>query len=463
MLVTPFPATLPILLHPLRAPQVKRLEMDMISKLNFRLAPPCADETLHCLSTLLHNSSGDRRRPSHAPGGGAAAPPHAEILSAGSHYLKKARARTCWFRHSPYTLAVAALATAYNTMGLGRQRRRLLRECDARAHAVTGRGLDVHGVAACADAMANDQRAAEAVAAATLKRQARGSTESPVCGGGSGSGGSGGNEAVKEGWGSPTGVAQGAAELLQKAAFSAVGGRDGGGGGEGGGGVPLVEDFSPPRTFSPCGPVPTKAAASHVVAGRRVIRRVSSSPPGAGAPRPRLLTSPRNIVAPPPGAVAARQVSASTSPLDVEQMAAAVAAAPRRLSSASASRQYLELTEASRRQSGGEGQKRRLHQSEGSCFVPCARRRSVEGKVGRRVDVGREEHAQQQVRYQELNAVREQANTFAYAPSTIAIAQRREESGLGHNPISQPLQQLLQGSVSSYPANRSTAHPAGTF
>lgn len=418
----------------------------MISKLNFRLAPPSADDALHCLSTLLHNSSSCMSSASPAAGGEAGS--YAEILSAGSYYLKKARARTCWFRYSPYTLAVAALATAYNSMGLGRQRRRLLRECDARARAVTGRGLDIHGVAACADAMANDARASEAVAAATLKRQARGSTESPVCGGG------GGNKAVKEGWGSPTGVAQGAAELLQKAAFAAVGG-----GRDGGGGVPLLQDFSPPRTFSPCGAVPTKAAASHVVTGRRVIRRVSSSP-RATAPRPRVSTSPRDIVAPTgaagSGAAPARQVSLCASPLDVERIPAAAAARPRRVSSANASSQpYLELAEASRRQSsgGGGGQKRRLHQSEGSCFVPCARRRSVEGKAGRRADVVREERAEQARQHQDLIAVRERDNEYAYAPSTNT--QQREVRGSGQtiagwHQQQQQQQQLLQSSVSSY-------------
>ena len=444
----------------------------MISKLNFRLAPPSADETLHCLSNLLHSSS------SRSSNCRSSSP--AEILSAGSYYLKKARARTCWFRHSPYTLAVAALATAYNPMGLGRQRRRLLQECDARARAVTGRGLDFHGVAACADAMANDERASEAVAAATLKRQARGSTESPVCGGG-------GDDAVKEGWGSPTGVAQGAAELLQKAAFAAVGGG-------GGSGVPLVEDFSPPRTFSPCGAVPTKAAASHVVAGRRVIRRVSSSP-RVTAPRPRVSTSPRDIAPPPAGTAAtARQVAVSTSPLDVERVvapaaAAAAAAAPRRVSSASASsQQYLELAEeaASRRRSnGGGGQKRRLHQSEGSCFVPCARRRSVGGKAGRRVhvEVGREERTEQARRPDHLYAVRKQDGEYSYAPSSTTITQQQqrqqqqqqEEEGRVSGRAStgqqqrqqleqQLQQQLLQrSSVSSYPARLSIGRPAASI
>ncbi|CAN0279448.1 unnamed protein product, partial [Hapterophycus canaliculatus] len=209
--------------------QVKRLEMDMISKLNFRLAPPSADETFHCLSSLLHNNSSNNY--------------HSDILAAGSYYLKKARARTCWFRHSPYTLAVAALATTYNSMGLGKLRRRLLRECDARARAVTGRGVDIHGVAACAEAMANERAAAAAAAAATARAMCvRGSTESPVCGGGSGGdstvgngNGNGDDTAVKSGWGSPTGVAQGA-ELLQKAAFSAAAGRGGGGVRNGGGG-----------------------------------------------------------------------------------------------------------------------------------------------------------------------------------------------------------------------------------
>ncbi|CAM9142303.1 unnamed protein product [Ectocarpus sp. 4 AP-2014] len=333
--------------------QVKQLEMDMISKLNFRLAPPNPDEALHCLS----------------------------------HYLKRARARTCWFRHAPYTLAVAALATAYNSMGLGKERRRLLRECDARARAVTGRGVDVHGVAACADAMVSDERAAAAAtaaaaaAAAATSGHARGSTESPVCGGS--------NTAAKDGWGSPTGVAQGA-ELLQNAAFSAVGVRgDQGTGSGGGGGVPLVEDFSPLTTFSPHGAVTTKAVASHVVAGRRVVRRVSSSPRGGGAAAarpPRVSTSPWDIAAPPPPGRAgpeARRVS--TSPLDVERMAS-------RRAPVVAVQAYLDLPDASRRQivggGGGGRQKRRLHQSSGSCFVPCARRRrSVEGKDVRRVEV----------------------------------------------------------------------------
>lgn len=435
----------------------------MISKLNFRLAPPSADETLHCLTALLHNNSssgGDRRRrmPSSPPTSSGVGSHAAEILSAGTCYLKKARARTCWFRHSPYTLAVAALATAYNSAGLGELRRSLLRECDARTRAVTGRGLDIHGVAACADAMANDERASEAVAAAAaLKRRARGGgTESPVCGGGGG-----GNEAVKEGWGSPTGVAQGAAELLQKAAFSAVGGREGGGvRGGGGGGVPLVEFFSPPRTFSPCGAVPTKAAASHVVAGRRVVRRVSSSP-RATVPRPRVSTSPRDIVAP-PGAGAARQLSVSTSPLDVDRLAATAAAEPpRRVWKAS--QRYLEPVEAeaSRRQSGGGsggggGQKRRLHQSEGSCFVPCARRRSVEGTIGRRVDFGGEERAER-AQHRDLQAVREQDGGYARAPSTNA--QQQEGRGSGHTSTSQQ-QQLLPISVShppGHPGNQSAS------
>ncbi|CAM9106991.1 unnamed protein product [Ectocarpus sp. 8 AP-2014] len=307
---------------------------------------------------------------------------------AASHYLKRARARTCWFRHPPYTLAVAALATAYNSVGLGKERRRLLRECDARARAVTGRGVDVHGVAACADAMVSDERAAAAAtaaaaaaAAAATSGHARGSTESPVCGGS--------DTAAKDGWGSPTGVAQGA-ELLQKAAFSAVGVRgDQGIGSGGGGGVPLVEDFSPLTTFSPHGAVTTKAVASHVVAGRRVVRRVPSSPRGGGAAAarpPRVSTSPWDIAAPPlPARAGPEPRRVSTSPLDVERVA------PRR-APVVAVQAYPDLLDASRRQSvgvgGGGGQKRRLHQSSGSCFVPCARRRrSVDGKDVRRVEV----------------------------------------------------------------------------
>lgn len=351
----------------------------MISKLNFRLAPPSPDEALHCLSSLLHSSSSSSDN--NSAGGGVR--PHSDMLSASSHYLKRARARTCWFRHAPYTLAVAALATAYNSVGLGKERRRLLRECDARARAVTGRGVDVHGVAACADAMVSDERAAAAAtaaaaAAAATSGHARGSTESPVCGDN--------NTAAKDGWGSPTGVAQGA-ELLQKAAFSAVGVRGDQGIGGGGGGVPLVEDFSPLTTFSPHGAVTTKAVASHVVAGRRVVRRVSSSLRGGGAAAarpPRVSTSPWDIAAPPPpGRAGPEPRRVSTSPLDVERVA------PRR-APAVAVQPYPDLPDASRRQSvgGGGGQKRRLHQSSGSCFVPCARRRrSVEGKDVRRVEV----------------------------------------------------------------------------
>ncbi|CAB1108162.1 unnamed protein product [Ectocarpus sp. CCAP 1310/34] len=362
--------------------QVKQLEMDMISKLNFRLAPPSPDEALHCLSSLLLRSSSSSDNKS----GRGGVPLHSDVLSASSHYLKRARARTCWFRHAPYTLAVAALATAYNSVGLGKERRRLLRECDARSRAVTGRGVDVHGVAACADAMVRDERAAAtaaaAAAAAANSGHARGSTESPVCGGS--------NTAAKDGWGSPTGVAQGA-ELLQKAAFSAVGvrGDQGIGSGGGGSGVPLVEDFSPLTTFSPHGAVKTKAVASHMVAGRRVVRRVSSSPRcgGAAVARPPLVsTSPWDIAAPPPlGRAGPEPRRVYTSPLDVERVA------PRRAPIV-AVQACPDLPDALRRQSvgvgGGGGQKRRLHQSSGSCFVPCARRRrSVEGKDVRRVGV----------------------------------------------------------------------------
>lgn len=379
----------------------------MISKLSFRLAPPSADEALHCLSALLDNTFRDASfSPSSSSSSGAV--PHADILSVGSQYLKKARVRTCWLRHSPYTLAVAALATTYNSLGLPVLRRRLLRESDARARVVTGSGVDMHGVAACADAMASDERASAAIAAAAaMRRRARGSTESPVCSGD-------GSEAEKEGWGSPTGVAQGAAELLRKAAFSTVGGREGQGctrSVEGGRDAPLaVANFSPPRSFSPFCPVPIKVATAatsvEMVDDRHIIRRVSSSPcaTAAGAPRkkPRVSRSPRDIAAP-PGGKTARRVHVPTSPLDVERaapraMAASAAAEPLRMPISS--QPYPGLGEAPRGQGscggkadGGGGQKRRLHQSVGSCFVPCARRRSVEGKMGRRLDIGTEEHA----------------------------------------------------------------------
>lgn len=258
--------------------QVQKLELEMISKLHFRLAPPSADETLQCLTALIHESW-------------APHVPVAEVLSSGACYLKKARARTCWFRHSPYSLAVAALATAYNSLGLGQLRRRLLRECDSRVRNVTGRALDISGVAACAEAMAIDEIAAAAAAAAA--RMGRGGTDSPE---------PGTNNPTKEGWGSPTGVAQGA-ELLQGVAFSTVGG------------VPLVEDFSPspPKSFSPCA-LPTNARAPGGV------RAPSAAP--APAPGPALP--------------------------------------------------------------GQAGEKRGLHQTSGSCFVPCARRPCVDGGVGRR-------------------------------------------------------------------------------
>lgn len=266
--------------------------MDMISKLHFRLAPPSADETLHCLSSLLHNSWPSRV-------------PVSDVLSTGACYLKKARARTCWFRHSPYTLAVAALATAYNSLGLGQLKRRLLLECDARARSVTGRGVDLHGVAACAEAMSIDERAAAAAAAAAAaSRGGRGGTESPVC-----------NKAAKEGWGSPTGVAQGA-ELMQEAAFSTVKS------------VPLVKGFSPskPNSFSPCAVPKAARAAAAAGAGAAHVGTSSSAPLAAA--------------------------SASASPR---------AAPPRQA-----------------------GQKRGFHQSFGSCFVPCGRRRCLEGSVGGR-------------------------------------------------------------------------------
>lgn len=193
--------------------------MDMISKLHFRLAPPSADETLHCLSSLLRTSW-------------ISSVPVADVLSTSACYLKKARARTCWFRHSPYTLAVAALATAYNSLSLGYLKCRLLQECDDRARTVTGRGLDVHGVAACVEVMTIDERVAAigAAAAAAAARARRGSMDSPVC-----------NASVAtNGWGSPTGVEQGA-ELLQETTFSVVGN------------TPLTGEFSPPspKALSP--------------------------------------------------------------------------------------------------------------------------------------------------------------------------------------------------------------------
>lgn len=307
--------------------QVQKCELDMISKLQFRLAPPSADETLHCLATLVHNLW-------------PVTVPLADIISVASCYLKKARARTCWFRHSPYTLAVAALATAFNNLGLGQRKRRLLRECDARARSITGRGVDFHGVAACAAAMSGDERAAAAAAAAA--RAVRGSTESPVCG-----------KAAKEGWGSPTGVAQGA-ELLQEAAFSTVGGA-----------VPLVEDLAPSsRTAALPSP---QAFSPRMHAPRRVAR--------GAAP-----------VARPPLPAAAAPIAAR---------ACSSAVRKRRLSApASVGGGFPETEGLGSRAPGAETgsrrtvQKRGLHQSYGSCFVPCARRQCLEGSAGRRVSVG---------------------------------------------------------------------------
>lgn len=268
----------------------------MISKLHFRLAPPSADETLQCLSSLLHNSE-------------TSTAPAADLLSTSSYHLQKARARTCWFRHSPYTLAVAALATAYTSLGLGRLRRSLLRECDARARSVTGRGVDLHGVAACSEAMLIDERAATAALHASAVGD-RGGTESPIC-----------SKAAKDGWGSPTGVAQGA-ELLQEVAFLAVRG------------VPLVSEFSPspppPQAFSPCAMLPSAAAPMPCAA--RVVRRACRR----GA-RVSTVPSPSRSPAPPL-----------------------------------------------------QGQKRSLHQSFGSCFVPCSRRSCGDDQTGKRrlVDAG---------------------------------------------------------------------------
>lgn len=307
--------------------QVQKCELDMISKLHFRLAPPSADETLHCLATLVHNLW-------------PVTIPLADILSVASCYLKKARARTCWFRHSPYTLAVAALATAFNSLGLGQRKRRLLRECDARARSITGRGVDFHGVAACAAAMSGDERAAAAAAAAA--RAVRGSTESPVCG-----------KSTKDGWGSPTGVAQGA-ELLQEAAFSTVGGA-----------VPLVEDLTPP---SPTAALPPPQAFSPRVHGPRTGAR-------ATAPTAR-----------PPLQAAAAPIAARACSRVVRN---------RRLSApASVGRGFPEAEGLGSRVPGAEAgsrrnvQKRALHQSYGSCFVPCARRQCLEGGAGRRVSIG---------------------------------------------------------------------------
>lgn len=179
----------------------------MLCKLQFRLAPPSTDETFICLSALVHKSC--------TPGISVK-----DVQSTGSYYLKKARTRTCWFRHSPYTLAVAALATTYNSLGFGQLRRRLLRECDARARGVTGRGVDILGVASCAEVMSRVERAAAtttaaaAVAARTARRNGR--------------------------WGSPTGVAHGA-ELLREVAFS-TGSTDS---------HPVVTP-SPPKPVGPC-------------------------------------------------------------------------------------------------------------------------------------------------------------------------------------------------------------------
>lgn len=113
---------------------------------------------------------------------------------------------------------MAALATTYNSLGFGQLRRRLLRECDARARGVTGRGVDILGVASCAEAMSRDERAAAAAAANAAAVAAR----------------------RKGGWGSPTGVAQGA-ELLQEVVFSTVSTDS-----------RTVVTPSPPKSVGPC-------------------------------------------------------------------------------------------------------------------------------------------------------------------------------------------------------------------
>lgn len=189
----------------------------MISKLNFRLAPPSPDETLHCLVTLAHGSW-------------ATGASTAQVLCKSTGYLKKARVRTCWFRNAPYTLAIAALATAYNSLGLGKLKRRLLSECDARARLVTGRGVDFRGLTVCAAAMARDERAA--AVAAVAARVGRASSNSPIC-----------YRLANHGWGSPTGVAQGV-ELLGDEPLPTIGG------------LPVVQDLSPavvgPKILSAC-------------------------------------------------------------------------------------------------------------------------------------------------------------------------------------------------------------------
>lgn len=292
--------------------QVQKCELDMISKLHFRLAPPSADETLHCLATLVYNIW-----PANIP--------LADILSTASCYLKKARARTCWFRHSPYTLAVAALATAFNSLGLGQRKHRLLRECNARARKVTGRGVDFHGVAACAAAMSGDGRTAAVAAAAA--RAVRGGTESPVC-----------NKFGKDGWGSPTGVAQGA-ELLQEVAFSAVGE----------GCLPLLQDLSPATSMrAPTIASPQTFNTRVTSGGTRVTMAAVPIATRAGASRGgRELSVGRGVGTGDGGALCGVDTSGGSR-------------LPR------------------------HGQKRALHQSYGSCFVPCARRTCVEG-VERRV------------------------------------------------------------------------------
>ncbi|CAM9329475.1 unnamed protein product [Choristocarpus tenellus] len=176
--------------------QVRTMEISMLHKLQFRLAPPSANEMLHCLIILLHP-------------GWPSDTPLDKVLSLGSHFLTKAQSHVCWFSHSPFTLAVAAFICAFEMLGLGWLKGAVLRECDSRAREVRcpGAAVDVEGVSACAAVMMGLEEAADVTSSVkSTVHQAASALEGGV-------GRGCGDDDKAEGWGSPTGVIDGAARM----------------------------------------------------------------------------------------------------------------------------------------------------------------------------------------------------------------------------------------------------------
>ncbi|CAM9764448.1 unnamed protein product, partial [Discosporangium mesarthrocarpum] len=122
--------------------QVRVMEMSMLHKLQFRMAPPSADEMLQCLVILLHP-------------GWPSDTPLDEVLALGAQFLLRAQKNACWFVHSSFTLAVSAFACAFDALGLGWLKGSVLRGCDSRARdtRAPGAAVDFRAVAACSAVM----------------------------------------------------------------------------------------------------------------------------------------------------------------------------------------------------------------------------------------------------------------------------------------------------------------------